>query len=92
MRRESWLPAALICTVLANIHRGEESEPYTIEDFIPGARPPRDSEEEEMRQFIDEIQSGKKFETPPEELERFKRSLEANFRNVVPCSTLTDPK
>jgi hypothetical protein len=88
------MPAALICTVLANIHRPEDRDPFTIEDFLPGAGGVRrlKSEDEEMREFIDEIQSGKKFETPPEQLATFKRAMEANFGNVKPCSTSTAEK
>lgn len=94
IRRESWMPAALICTVLANIHREADREPYTIDDFIPGAGGRGlKSEDEEMREFIDEIQSGKKFETDPEQLAAFKRSMETSFGNVKPpCSTSTDKK
>lgn len=71
--------------MLANIHRSEDREPYTIDDFIPGAGGRGlKSEDEEMREFIDEIQGGKKFETDPEQLAAFKRSMETNFGNVKP--------
>jgi hypothetical protein len=86
------MPAALVSSVLANIHRPEDHEPYTIADFLPGT-PARKSEDEDMREFIDEIQSGKKFEPPsPEQLAAFKRSMETNFSNVKPCSTSTAAK
>jgi hypothetical protein len=80
--------------VLANIHRPEDREPFTIADFMPGAAP-RKTEDEEMREFIDEIQSGKKFEVPPEEMAAFKRSLASTFvtpKNDKPCSTSTASK
>lgn len=78
------MPAALICTVLANIHRDPDRDPFTIADFIPGCGKAMKSEEEEMREFIDEIQSGKRFETDPEQLAAFKRSMESSFKNVTP--------
>lgn len=82
--------------MLANIHRPEDREPFTIADFVPGARP-RKTEDEEMREFIDEIQSGKKFETDPEQLAAFKHAMLSNFGNVAPakgdqCSTSTAAK
>lgn len=85
------MPAALVCSVLANIHRTEDREPYTISDFLPGGDRGRGlSEEEDMRRFIDEVQSGKTFDPPPpEQIAAFRRSLESNFGNVAPCSTST---
>jgi hypothetical protein len=68
------MPSALICSVLANLHRGEDQDPYTVDDFMLGSRG-RKSDEEDMREFIDEIQSGKQFEPDPEAMAKLKASL-----------------
>ena len=79
--RERIYPAALICSVLANVNRDAEKrpEPWQPADFMPGAK----SEEDEMREFVEAVQRGDTFETDPEDLERFKQQMVANFRNVV---------
>lgn len=38
--RRSDVGAAMICTTLANIHRGEKTKPYSLSDFIPQWDPP----------------------------------------------------
>lgn len=68
------MPAALICSVLANIHRGEDVDPYSVEDFMPGSKG-RKSDEEDMREFIEQIERGEKFEVDPEAMAKFKQSL-----------------
>lgn len=74
-------PAALICSVLANCNRDPDKrpEPWQPADFMPGAK----SEEEEMREFVERVQRGDKFETDPEELARFKTQMRSSFRNLV---------
>jgi hypothetical protein len=85
--RERIYPAALICSVLANVNRDSEKrpEPWQPADFMPGAK----SEEDEMREFVEAIQRGDTFETDPEDLDRFKRQMVSTFGNVVtatrPC-------
>ena len=74
IRRESWQRAALVCAVLANVHRGEDIEPYSVDDFMPGAEG-RKSDEEDMRDFVEQIQRGEKFEADPEALAALKNSL-----------------
>lgn len=75
-------PAALICSVIANANRAsEESKLWTPADFMPGAK----SEEDEMREFVEAVQRGDKFETDPELLAKFKQQMTSTFRNVVPC-------
>ena len=75
------LPAALICSVIANVNRDTDvrSEPFTAADFMPGAK----TEEDEMREFAEAVARGETFETDPEEFEAFKRQFTSTFRNVV---------
>jgi len=35
---EADVRAALICTVMANIHRGKNRKPFRVEDFVPDRR------------------------------------------------------
>jgi len=42
--------AALICAVLANIHRDPKRQPFTISDFMPGNKP--SSEPQELLEHI----------------------------------------
>lgn len=81
-QRDRIYPAAMVCSVMANVNRDSDQrpEPYTPADFMPGAK----SEEEEMREFVEAVQRGDKFETDPEDLARFKRQMESTFRNVKP--------
>jgi hypothetical protein len=76
-QRERFLPAALICSVIANVNRDPERRPNPWEprDFMPGAR----TEEDEMREFAEAVGRGETFETDPEDIERFKRQMEATF-------------
>lgn len=76
-QRDRIYPAALICSVLANVNRDPESrrEPWQPADFMPGAK----SEEEEWMEFIDAMQSGEKFEADPEEVARFKQQMQEAF-------------
>lgn len=80
-QKERMLPAALICSVLANCHRDTDrrQDPYTPADFMPGAK----SEEDEMREFVEAVQRGEHFEPDPESVEDFKRQIQTTFRNVV---------
>jgi hypothetical protein len=79
--RERIYPAALICSVLANVNRDAEKrpEPFQPADFMPGAK----SEEDEMREFVEAVQRGETFETDPHDLERFKRQMQETFGNIV---------
>lgn len=76
-QRERIYPAALICSVIANVNRDPErrAEPWQPAHFMPGAK----SEEDEMREFVEAVQRGDKFEADPEEIERFKRQMESAF-------------
>lgn len=84
-QHERLVPAALICSVLANINRDPDrrSEPYTPADFLPGAK----SEEDEMREFVEAVQRGDRFELDPEDSEAFKRKMQETFRNVASKGT-----
>ena len=74
------MPAAVICSVIANVNRDPDrrAEPFTPADFMPGAK----TEEDEMREFVEAVQRGEKFETDPAALEQFKQQLHSTFRNV----------
>ena len=50
-------------------------EPWQPAHFMPGAK----SEEDEMREFAEAVMRGEKFETDPEDLDRFKREMERTF-------------
>jgi hypothetical protein len=73
-------PAAMICSLLANIHRDEDAhpEPYTPADFMPGAK----SEEDDMREFAEAVMRGDKFEMDPEQAAAFRHSMVTSFKNV----------
>lgn len=77
MQRERFAPAALICSVLANVNRDPERrpEPYTAAQFMPGAK----TEDDEMREFVEAIQRGETFEVDPDQAEAFKRQMESTF-------------
>jgi len=78
--RERIYPGALICSVLANINRDPDRwpEPWKPADFMPGAK----SEEEEMREFVDRVQRGDKFEVDPEAIAAFKQQMRSSFKNL----------
>jgi hypothetical protein len=79
--RDRLWPAALVCSVIANVNRDAEKrpEPFSAADFMPGAK----TEEDEMREFVEAIQRGETFATDPDELEQFKRSMHAAFGNIA---------
>jgi hypothetical protein len=83
--RERLVPAALICAVIANSHRDPDRrpEPWTPADFMPGAK----SEEDEMREFVERVQRGDKFEIDPEAAESFKQQMQSMFSNVKPAGS-----
>jgi hypothetical protein len=78
--RRRMVPAAMICSVIANVHRDSEqrSEPWTIQDFLPGAK----SKEEEMIEWLEALEAGDEPEPDPEEVARFKQQMKAAFRNL----------
>ena len=78
--RERIYPAALICSVIANVNRDPDkrSEPWQPADFMPGAK----SEHDEMREFVEAIERGDAFEVDPEEMAAFKKDLESTFNNI----------
>ena len=79
--RERMAPAALICSVIANVNRDPDTkpEPYTAADFMPGAK----SDEEEMAEFAERVLRGDTFEVDPEAVEAFRLQMRTNFRNLV---------
>lgn len=77
-RLERRSDVALICAVLANLNRGPDDEPYDLGDFMPGAL----SEEDQMREFVEAVQRGEKFEDPPEVVASFRRALETNWKGI----------
>jgi hypothetical protein len=56
-------PAALICSVIANVNRDSERkpEPWRVEDFMPGA----ESDEDNMRDFCAKVAAGFDFRNDP---------------------------
>ena len=87
-QKERLYPAAIVCSVIANVNRDPERrpEPFQPADFMPGAK----SEEDEMREFVEAIQRGDKFEMDPEEMENFKRNMERTFgKRTDPDSGIT---
>jgi hypothetical protein len=71
-----WLTAAIRAEIW-NVNFAAEDR-LTAADFMPGAK----SKEMEDREFIDRIQAGEKFETPPEQIVAFRAGLEREFGNV----------
>lgn len=58
--RRADIHAGMVCAVLANIHRGEKTKPFTITDFVPTWDPPppvRPQTPEEQLQFMLMIQA-----------------------------------
>ncbi len=70
----------MICAVVANAYRDPDKkpEPFTVADFMPGAR----TEEDEMREFVERVQRGDTFEVDPAEAAAFRRQMTMTFRNV----------
>jgi len=84
--RRQMVPAALICSVIANVNRDSEqrSEPWTIQDFLPGGK----SKEEEMIEWLEALESGEEVEDP-EALASFKQKMKKTFRLA---ETATEPQ
>lgn len=81
--RRRFAPAALICATIANIHRGEDTDPFTMENFMPGADGPKSKEEEmiEWLEHLEAVERGEEEEEHDQEaLEEFKRKLKQTFR------------
>lgn len=58
--RRSDVQVGLLCALIANIHRGKDTRPYTITDFVPTWDPPapvRPQTPEEQLQFMLMIQA-----------------------------------
>ena len=83
--RRQMVPAAMICSVIANVHRDPEqrSEPWTIQDFLPGAK----SKEEEMIEWLEALERGEEPQPDPAEVARFKRQMKATFSNLQETPT-----
>lgn len=77
--QEQFAPAAMICSVLANINRGEDDAPWKPSDFMPGASSDRD----EMLAFVEAIEAGETFDVDPGEMAVFKQQLESTFSNIA---------
>jgi hypothetical protein len=78
--RDQFGPAAVICALLANIHRDPDkrSEPFTALDFLPGAP----TQEDDMRAFAEAVMRGDKFEVDPDAVAAFRLSMVTTFKNV----------
>jgi hypothetical protein len=79
--RDGYGPAAMICSLLANINRDRDQrpEPFTPADFLPGAR----TEDDDMEEFVRLVQSGHKFEADPEQVAQFRRQMMSTFGNLT---------
>lgn len=72
--REAYAPAALICSVIANVHRDPDKrhEPFLPADFMPGAK----SEDDELREFAERVMRGETFAPPSkEQIEKFRQEF-----------------
>jgi hypothetical protein len=71
LRHEAVYPAALICSVIANVHRNSEarSEPFTPSDFMPVTE----------KELIEQEEAANRTPTP-EEVEAWKQGLHSLFR------------
>jgi hypothetical protein len=79
-----WLTAAIRAEIWnVNLDREQHPELLTAADFMPGAK---NSQEISDREFIDRIQAGEKFETPPEQIAGFHARFEAQFSGVESTS------
>jgi hypothetical protein len=78
--RRRMIPAALICSVIANVNRDPEqrSEPWSIQDFMLGEDGPK-TEEEEMIAWLESLESGEFEEIEREQAELFKQKMKATF-------------
>lgn len=70
VRREAFEPAALICSVIANVNRNSDvrPEPFTPADFIPATERELEEQEEAANR-----------PPTPEEVENYKQRLKLNF-------------
>ena len=89
-------PAALVCSLLAEIHRDPDKRdrPYTVSDFLPGdfeSSAPIDGKEanDEMKAFIDAIQRGESMEQTQESIEALKNSLKDYAKPTEDCGKAT---
>jgi hypothetical protein len=69
----------MICSVLANIHRDPDDDPWKPADFMPGAKNDRD----EMLAFVEALEAGETFDVDPQEMVVFKKQLESSFSNIA---------
>lgn len=96
IERERWMPAALICSVLANLHRDPEKrhEPYTIADFLPAdaSEVRRDDSEvldKDMRDFIDALARGEEPGMNEQQLQAFKAGMHSREAEYATMGKVT---
>lgn len=79
--RRRIVPAALVCSVLANINRNERKrpQPFTIADFMPD--PDAQTDEEHLAEFAERVRRGDKFTTAPADMRSLKEMFES-MKNV----------
>jgi hypothetical protein len=85
--KRHFVPAALICSVIANVNRDpdQRDEPYTVDDFLPGADGPKTKEEEmiEWLQHLERVESGEEEEEFDEEaMKNFRQKMQRTFKNL----------
>jgi len=78
LQRDRFWPAAMVASVIANVNRGKDTEPFEPADFMPGAK----TKEQELREWADAVMRGEKFEADPEAAAEFKKQMQASFSNL----------
>jgi hypothetical protein len=64
----------------------EKHRPRTAADFMPGAQ----AEDDEMREFVDKVQRGEKFEVDPRAVAAFRAELERKFSGINDVGKVTN--
>lgn len=70
----------MVITAIYNVNNDYEKNPegFSPMDFMPGAK----SADDDMREFVEAVERGDKFETSAEEIAAFRSGIESTFRNV----------
>lgn len=77
-KRQRFIPAALIASVIANSNPYRDGDPVPLENFILGEDGPK-TKADEMIEWLEALEGGD-YEEDPEAVERFKQEIKATFR------------
>lgn len=77
-KRQRFIPAALIASVIVNSNPYRDGDPVPLEQFILGEDGPK-TKAEEMIEWLEAIESGE-YEEDLEAVERFKQQMKETFR------------